>query len=116
MSTAVTVTYNPNGIRELAVATWAALANGEAGTAVNLGQYADKSVQIRGTFGAAGSVQLEGSNDGTNYELLTDPQGNDIVKTAADLEQVSENPLWIRPRCTAGDGTTNLQITLTCKR
>jgi len=116
MSTAVTVTYNPNGIAECAVARWASLANGESGVAVEFPQYADRSVQIEGTFGAAGSVQMEGSNDGTNYQLLTDPQGNDIVKTAADLEQISELTRYIRPRCTAGDGTTALAITLVARR
>lgn len=116
MATTVTVTYSPNGLRETALAVWAALANGESGAAVELPQYADRSVQIQGTFGAAGSVTIEGSNDGTNYHPLTDPQGNDLTKTAADLEHIAEMTRYIRPRCTAGDGTTSLAITIMARR
>ncbi len=116
MATTLNCTYNPNQQSGVVVASWPALANGESGVAAELAQYSDRSVQFQGTFGAAGSVQLEGSNDGSNWHLLTDPQGNDIVKTAADLEQVSELTRYIRPRCTAGDGTTALAITVVARR
>jgi hypothetical protein len=78
--------------------------------------WSDRSVQIQGTFGTGGSVSIEGSNDGTNYQLLTDPQGNDITKTAADLEQITEITRYIRPRVTAGDGTTSLTVTIYARR
>ena len=61
-------------------------------------------------------MHFEGSNDGTTWELLTDPQGNDITKTGVDLEQISELTCYVRPRCSAGDGSTAWRITLYARR
>lgn len=71
-----------------------------------------RSVQFTGTFGTGGTILLEGSNDGTNYVTLTDPQGNAISKTAAGIEAIEETTVYIRPRVSAGDGTTSLVATL----
>jgi hypothetical protein len=76
----------------------------------------DKNVSCRGTFGAGGAVALQGSNKdspvlGTDADWFTlqDVAGNNISLTAANpTEQVLQNPLWIRPKVTAGDGTTNI--------
>jgi len=75
-----------------------------------------RSVQITGTFGAGGTCVIEGSNDGTNYATLADPQGNALSFTAAGIEAILENTKYIRPRVTAGDGTTSLTVTLLASR
>lgn len=100
------------------VAEWTGLANGDTGEAIEMPGSNDRSIHFQGTFGVGGSIQLEGTNElvPTNYHLLTDPQGNDIVKTAADLEAVTELTRWVRPRVTAGDGTTNLSAHLMLRR
>lgn len=67
-------------------------------------------------FGTGGSVTLEGSNDGVTFFPLTDPQGNAITKTAAALEVIEEVPRYIRPNCTAGDGTTDISVILWGRR
>lgn len=90
--------------------TWSNLANGDAGTELMLAEFADKSVQVFGTFGVGGTVQIEGSNDGVNYAVLTDPQGNNLLLTSAKIETVSEVTAYIRPRIIAGDGTTSLTV------
>lgn len=77
---------------------------------------ADRSVQVTGTFGAGGNLRIEGSNDGTNYATLTDPQGNALDFTTAKIEQVSEITRYLRPRVTAGDGTTSLTVTIMARR
>lgn len=82
--------------------------------ALSVPRLSDKTVQISGTFGIGGSLTLQGSNDGTNWFPLTDPQGNAITKTAAALETVTENPVFIRPFITAGDGSTDLNVYLVC--
>lgn len=95
------------------------LNNGDDGTPVSFAEFSDKSVQVSGTFGVGGSVQMEGSNDvssPSNWSLLTDPQGNSIVKTATSLEQILEQTVWIRPKCTAGDGTTAIVVKLLVRR
>ena len=82
------------------------------GTPVELPDYADRSIQVQGTIGAAGNLRVEGSNDGTNYVVLTDPQGTALTIVAAGvIEQIQEITRFIRPRITAGDGTTNLVCT-----
>ena len=76
----------------------------------------DRSVQVTGTLGAAGSVTIEGSNDGVNYGTLTDHQGNALVLTALGIKSVDATCRLIRPRITAGDGTTSLTVTLMARR
>lgn len=94
------------------VVTWTPLANGDSGSPVQFTGSTIRSIQFDGTFGAGGSISLEGSNDGTTYFVLTDPQGNAITKTAAALEAVQEATRFVRPRVTAGDGTTSLSARL----
>lgn len=77
---------------------------------------ADRSVQVTGTFGVGGSVRLEGSNDGTNYAVLSDPQGNALDITTAKIEAITELTRYIRPRVTAGDGSTDLAVTVLVRR
>lgn len=94
------------------VYTWPSLAQGDDGAPLMLPHFADRSVQFVGaTFGGA-QVVLEGSNDGTNYETLTDPQGNDIQKSGADLEAVTEVTAYVRPRVIGGDVNTNITAVL----
>lgn len=108
--------YYPQNQPGVVLMTWAGLLNGDDGGPVELPSFPDVSVQITGTFGTGGSVTLLGSNDGTNYVALTDPQGNAITKTAAGLEQVEELVRYIKPSVTAGDGTTSLTVTLLARR
>jgi hypothetical protein len=92
--------------------TWSGLLNSDDGARVTLTDFPDRTVQIVGTFGAGGSVNFEGSNNGTDWVVLTDPQGNPITKTAAAMEFVTETPRYVRPRVTGGDGTTDLSVVL----
>lgn len=75
----------------------------------------DKSVQVSGTFGAAGTITIEGSNWAPGestpvYAGLTDPQANALSFTSAKIEAILENISLIRPVLTGGDGTTSLNI------
>lgn len=80
-------------------------------------QFADRSVQVLGTFGAGGNLRVEGSNDGgTTYAALNDPQGNALDITLAKAEQVLDLTQNMRPRATAGDGTTLLEVHILCRR
>lgn len=98
------------------LASWSGLLNGDDGAPLEAVGHADKTVQITGTFGVGGTIVIEGSNDGTNYATLTDPQGNAISKTAAAIEMIAEHTRYIRPRVTAGDGTTSLVVTMMGRR
>lgn len=94
---------------------WSGLLNTDTGSPQKGADLPDRSVQVGGTFGAGGSVALRGSNDGVTYFTLTDLQGNALTFTAAAIEQVQENPLFIRPEVLAGDGSTDLTVTLICR-
>ena len=87
------------------------LASGDVGSPVISPGHSDKCVQLFGTFGAA--VTLQGSNEAgppTNWETLTDLQGTAIVKTAAALTQITENPYQIRPSAGAVTSVTVLLL------
>ena len=114
MATTVTTTFPSIAGQEVAIATWAALGGAETGDAVCLAQYSDRSVQIDGTFGGA-TVVFEGSNDGTNYYTLTDPQTTAISKAAAALEAISELTLYVRPRSTGGTGSS-IKVTFLARK
>ncbi len=99
------------------VITWALLTTTNAdGAPIGMTGSADRSVQVEGTFGAAGNVVIEGSNDGVNYRVLTDPQGNALNITSAKIEEIIEIVKLIRPRVTAGDGTTSLTVSMLLRR
>lgn len=77
-------------------------------------EWADRSVQVNGTFNA-GTLTIEGSNDGVNFYALTDPQANALAFTAAKIEQISEITRYVRPRVTAGTGV-DLNVTIALRR
>jgi len=93
---------------------WASMANGDDGQWIDTQAFRDISVQVTGTFGSGGTLLIEGSNEATptNAATLNDPQGNAISVQAAKIEQVLESVRWIRPRVSAGDGTTSLTVNL----
>lgn len=102
------------GVTEVYMATWTAMGNADTGTAVPMSGAADRSVQVQGTFGSA-TVTVQGSNDGTNYQTLADPQGNALTWTSANrLEQILELTRYIRP-ITAGGTGTNVEVNILLK-
>lgn len=100
------------------VVSWADLTNAtsDSGDPFEMPGAADRSLQVTGTFGAGGTVTFEGSNDGSNWATLTDPQGNALTVQTAKIEAVVELTRYVRPRITAGDGTTSLTATMLVRR
>jgi hypothetical protein len=102
----------------VAVRQWTPLtfSGTDEGDAFIVPGWTERTVQVFGTFGAGGSVRIEGSIDGgVTYGVLTDPQGNALDITAAKLETITEAVTHIRPRVTAGDGTTSLTVLIFAK-
>jgi hypothetical protein len=100
------------------VLQWATMHNGDQGAQFDYMFYhhADRSVQLAGTFGSGGTCIIEGSNDGTNYATLSDTGGNALSLTAAAMKAITEVPRYIRPRISAGDGTTAITVTMLLRR
>lgn len=97
--------------------TWATMANGDTGSPISFPEYYDRSVQVKGTFGAGGNCRIDGSNDGgATYAALNDRNNNALNIAAAGLKAVNENAEMMRPNITAGDGTTALTVIMTIRR
>lgn len=96
------------------VVSWAGLKNGEAGAPAVVARHRDRSVQVTGTFGTGGNVRIEGSNDGgQNWAALHDPSGTVLnITSGAEIPAVLEATEMIRPRITAGDGSTSVSVHL----
>lgn len=90
---------------------WTGLTNGTQGPGVNLTRWLFKSIQVFGTFGAGGSVRIEGSMDGgTTWGACKDGGNNDLNITDSKIYAMISTGLLVRPNVTAGDGTTNLSV------
>lgn len=112
-------TPNSQDNRSVSMVSWGTvgtpIANGDTGAPITIPQKNDISFQVDGTFGAGGSVSLEGSNDGTHYYVLKDKWGNAATLTAAGVIACNTTMRNYRPHCTAGDGTTALVVTAVFK-
>jgi hypothetical protein len=94
---------------------WTGLLDDDLGDDMEMPGLGDKSVQVEGTFDGAACV-LEGSNDGSAYHTLTDPQGNAISFDEAGLKAVTENTRYVRPSVVDGGASTNLAVTVVARR
>lgn len=87
------------------IVKWPAMATGDVGQAFNGYGGRDRSVHFGGTFGGA-TVTIKGSNfiapGAGDWIVLTDPQGNGISKTGADLEAILEAVARVRPEVAGG--------------
>lgn len=101
------------GMFDVYLVQWLAMGNADTGTQIKLSGAADRSVQIEGTFGGA-TITVQGSNDGSNWQSLTDPQGNAIAKTSAALEAIQELTRYVRVISSGGTGT-NVNVSLLLK-
>lgn len=89
------------------------ITNGDTTAAISAPASGSVSMQVTGTFGAAGSVALEGSNDGVNFvALFADGTSSTVIAvTAAGIASTKQICAFYRGRATAGDGTTALTVT-----
>lgn len=110
-------TVTNNGDFTVITYTYSGLDNGDDGAPIKAVTFPTKSVQVSGTFGTGGNVVIEGSNDGTTYASLSDTAGNALATiTAAAIEDIAENTVYLRPRVSNGDGSTDLDVIITCLR
>ncbi len=93
---------------------WNTLVNGDTGAPLDADHgcpnFADKTVHVKGDFSGPATIVIQGSNDGVTWVTLTDPGGSALSFTSEDLKVILENPAEIRPKVTAGDGSTDLDV------
>jgi len=93
--------------------SWSGLLNSDAGNPASIVARPNGfAVQAVGTFGAGGSVALQGSNDGVNFFALDDAGGTAIAMTTTKVWRLANLPKYFKPVVTAGDGTTSLAVNL----
>ena len=97
------------------IITWTGLSTGDVGTPMDCARLNEKCVHVTGVNGAAGTTVIQGSNDATNWVTLADPQGNALSIGASVIEQILENPRYVRPNQTAGDGTTSITVRIVAR-
>lgn len=85
---------------------WANLTENDTAVGKKCPGLNDKTVQVLGDFGSGGTIVIEGSlveePGASDWTGLTDPQGNALSFTAAGLEAIQENVVWVRARVSAG--------------
>lgn len=94
-------------------ANWVLTQADSAGVAWPAPGAPDKTVQVSGTFDS-GTVVIQGSNEDTptNWATLHSPDGTDLSFTAAGIEAILENPLWIRPAVTGEGATASITVSI----
>src|SRR5262245_23376293 len=93
-----TLTAYPEPARPIGyLGTWGPMAVGDVGEGCGLPGFADRTIQVEGTLGASGSVELQGSNDLVNYRVLHDPYSVPLVYTSLRIDHLTEIPALIRP-------------------
>ena len=86
------------------------------GSPVELVEWADRTIQVVGTFDSA-TLVWQGSNDGSNWVTLSDAGGTAIsTSAAAILTEVLEVPRYVRPSTSGGGGSQDLDVRLVARR
>ena len=101
------------GDKKYQTVTWVNLLLNDDGAAVGVSEFSDKTVQVLGVLGTTVAT-LEGSMNGIAWSDLTLDGVNPIV--GLGMFYVWENPKFIRPKNTGGDGTTDTTVILGMSR
>lgn len=89
----------------------------DVGSVIAWPEYWGRTIQVLGTFGAGGTLLVEGSNDGgTTWATLDDGFGDPLSITAAGIYTITAVTELTRVRVSAGDGTTDLDVHILCVR
>lgn len=108
------VSKTAGGANSIVTAIWTNMGIADTGIPIALTDWADRSIQISGTIGAA-TVTIQGSNDVANFvagnyagmawNTLRDPVGNLLTFTVSDIKHVLEMSMYLRPITTGGTGS-----------
>ena len=91
---------------------WDNLKLKEVGQAFHMSAASSVAIQFSGIFGEGGSVSLEGSVDGENYEVLRDSQGRAIRSFDKEIVSLGQMVRFIRPVVETGDLNTDITCSM----
>ena len=106
MTTAVSTVTRPN-IGTGVIYAWT-LAPGDDGAPAEEFNHADRSAQVTGIAGH--SVSIQGSNDGANWAVLTDPIGNPLTFSSDGIRAITECTRYMRPIAAGGAGNVVVSL------
>lgn len=106
----LTIDHNVSRSGGAKAVTWTGLLNTDDGAPLAMSEWSERTFQVFGTFGTGGTLVIEGSNNGTTWNPVSNRAGSALSYTAAGINRTQDYPLFVRPRVTAGDGTTNLTV------
>jgi hypothetical protein len=104
---------------------WQAMTSGTAGDRLKAAEYSDRTVQTYGTYSGGATISMRGScMANPNPDTATDwfvlhaaHDGSALSGLAATAGAVLlENPLWLSPLVTGGDGSTSINYDITLKK
>jgi len=109
----ITSTIDSDGPGE--TVTWSAVTTGDTGSAFTAAGYVHGFVTFAGTFNGGTTVILQGSNDGTTWAALENPNGDAISATAAGGFEVRTGARYVRPSVSSGSADS-VNVVLHMKR
>jgi hypothetical protein len=116
MAEVIPVKTEVSGDGNVVLFTWTLTTADHTGLPVQWSPWADRSVMVTSAAYGGSTTALEGSNDGTTYVSLADPQGTAIAKTADAVEAVLELTQYVRPRLTTVGSGATVKVSLLCRR
>ena len=97
-------------------AIWTITTAGIDGVPIQYPEYADRTFQCSGTWGAA-TLAIQGSNDNVTYFTLSNAAGATAATFTADgMKSVIELPRFIKPILTAVGAGATITVTLVARR
>ena len=116
MATVAYTITDISGSGEVFMFTWDLTSADHTGAAIRWSPWADRSVMFTSSAWGASTGVIEGSNDGTTYVGLADPQGTAISKTSNAVESVLELTQFMIPRLSVVGTSAAVRVTLICRR
>lgn len=123
MATVNHVNLRPEGYggSDVMLIRWTPLTTANSdGDWIAIPQHRDITVQVFGTFGAGGTITMQGTNEvvasPTAPFTMLDSATAVLTFTAAAGKQAVTSPHRIRPLLSGGDGTTSLTVIVACRR
>lgn len=102
------------------VLSWTLTNTDGTGAPINRSMAPDKTIQVGGVFNS-GTVTLQGTNDDPSqvnpvqWDTLHNPLGTALTFTAARIDAIMENPLFMRAIMTGTAGAASVKVSIVSK-
>lgn len=106
-----TISHTQSAVaRGISKVEWTGLGQGDTGDVADLLAARHLTIQIDGNLSGTPTVNIQGSNDGSNWFNLADLAGSEVASGSGDIVEIQEHPLHFRPNVSSGDGDTDINV------